>query len=708
MDAPIGAYKYTVLWAAWKNDSLELLYTNTETPNIENTLAYVSKDNNSTSYNITEFINDTILVNGVIYNRESSQDSTYFNTIRIEDGFNTYDLYIARFLANLNYNDGTGYFNDINISNKFGTLFAWSNTESNRGIIYTTNKNPEENDTVFYILDDTVYKDINVITTRKYNASGVFSIKFDDLWFDREVESDNKQYHTITDTSLFDDSETKIIKIKNIFKLDGLKFVSKQNQDSPIGFVGYVKYLYPPVSPFFNGIFHNLNPNNFYNGDINRSSGLILTDTNNMLSYDVLNDAGLNTAGTYKMLLATSNSVYKIDHIEDDNTFHIYYYKGSDFRPSCLGGVSQDGIYERSNYNAWPYEIRPRINDCKIWGNFTASFYNITTHCGAMISNNNQLKTLREIKVFPKHTRWCQGFGFSEETLSQLEVSQTAVLRWYDVETGEYTGFRGAISLNSFDIYGINKNEEMEFINLWDEHNNTTAVLFPLRYNFYVGQNYTHIDLLGGEISYIYKPISVAYPRSGASDTESMVMARAATRYKNRQFLLTQQVDLMQTIDDEGKDNAYSITIPESGYLGPTADYTMSAYQEVLLSRAILEIRIPGHEYEAEEAAFAFFDPTSENIVMEGNSFEGIEYRYLGISNKKTYNNWLINMSNMANIPSHEFVAAVALEGYTYIDGIKTAGVWILSLYVPPTSLNNVCFVYIRDIKSITDYVTYP
>jgi hypothetical protein len=71
-----------------------------------------------------------------------------------------------------------------------------------------------------------------------------------------------------------------------------------------------------------------------------------------MLSYDVLNDAGLNTAGTSKMLLATSNSVYKIDHIEDDNTFHIYYYKGSDFRPSGLGGVSQDGIYERSNYNA--------------------------------------------------------------------------------------------------------------------------------------------------------------------------------------------------------------------------------------------------------------------------------------------------------------------------------------------------------------------
>jgi hypothetical protein len=62
----------------------------------------------------------------------------------------------------------------------------------------------------------------------------------------------------------------------------------------------------------------------------------------------------------------------------------------------------------------------------------------------------------------------------------------------------------------------------------------------------------------------------------------------------------------------------------------------------------------------------------------------------------------------MANISSHEFVAAVALEGYTYIEGIKTAGVWILSLYVPPTSLNNVCFVYIRDIKPITDYVTYP
>jgi hypothetical protein len=81
----------------------------------------------------------------------------------------------------------------------------------------------------------------------------------------------------------------------------------------------------------------------------------------------------------------------------------------------------------------------------------------------------------------------------------------------------------------------------------------------------------------------------------------------------------------------------------------------------------------------AEEVAFCLFNPTSEVIQYhspEGENeayFEGIDYRYLGISNNLNWANGLINMSNMIDIPSSSggFCAAIVLEGYLALSGFQ-------------------------------------
>ena len=748
MDAPIGAYRYNLVWGAWKSSSSVLIYTKVESPVAGTDKAYSEKSDSATQYTISSVGDDNIVVGGVTYDRFHGEDTTYFVTVRITDEdetsgtSTTYDLYVARFLANNRFDDGTGYFNDSNISNKFGILYAWKS--GTNVLVYTTMRNPKNGDTLYQISGTTVTRFNEVIQTRKYGYGGVLEIKTAVAgWFERSSD-DNNEDELSVNSAWFDTTEQAIDKIKNIFKLDKLKFIYKDGFSAPIGFLGCVRTLDAiPANEEYRAQYHNLANSYYDNPEINRRSGLEIQDSYTANVYSVLNDAGLNLAGTCNMLLATSNSVVSIVHEEFDNSFTITYVPRNTSGgggPGNTGYGSTDnyltvnlGTYQISNYAAWPLTTIPRVNDCKMWGDFTSSFYNKTLECGADI--NTEVRSLRPIKIAPRKTQYCQGFAFDHSKLAGLTIiietiinlSNKIAKNHFEIIAHANAPYEAVMRVSAVDVYGIIVNEEKTFSNLWD-NSKLSTVLFPARYNVYISGDYRYIDLLGQEHKYVHRPMSIAYKISGSNETEEDVMWRAAYRYVHGQYILNNQVDSIDSSSiRNGTDNAYNkpnivneweyYSVIES--LLPTALYSQGVYQEILIPRTCFKATTaPSKGGNAEEVAFCLFNPTSEVIQYhppEGENeayFEGIDYRYLGISNNLNWANGLINMSNMIDIPSSSggFCAAIVLEGYLALSGFQPEnypwGVWVVKLYVPNTAQSDIIMTYARDIKSLLQY--YP
>ena len=105
MEAPIGAYRYNLVWGAWKSSSSVLIYTKVESPVAGTDKAYSEKSDSATQYTISSVGDDNIVVGGVTYDRFHGEDTTYFVTVRITDEdetsgtSTTYDLYVARFFS---------------------------------------------------------------------------------------------------------------------------------------------------------------------------------------------------------------------------------------------------------------------------------------------------------------------------------------------------------------------------------------------------------------------------------------------------------------------------------------------------------------------------------------------------------------------------------------------------------------------------------
>jgi len=117
-----------------------------------------------------------------------------------------------------------------------------------------------------------------------------------------------------------------------------------------------------PANEEYRAQYHNLATSYYDAPGVNRRSGLEIQDSYTENVYSVLNDAGLNLAGTCNMLLATSNSVVSIVHEEFDNSFTITYVPrnaSSGGGPYTPGYGSSDnyvtvnlGTYQISNYAA--------------------------------------------------------------------------------------------------------------------------------------------------------------------------------------------------------------------------------------------------------------------------------------------------------------------------------------------------------------------